>query len=164
MTRGRIRDLDHTRKNPRPQPVTTIEEALEGSTPLAKKVRAAGPYRSGAQLIAQMRATLPTLTDEEKVTTLNAHPRIGEDRERLSTRSLKEQGTDQLPADRLPELRQLNVEYERRFGFRFVVFVNRRPKTDIVKVLQARLRRTREEELQEGLRAIVAIAEDRLRS
>ena len=58
----------------------------------------------------------------------------------------------------------MNDEYERRFGFRFVVFVNRRPKKDIVKVLQARLRRTREEELQEGLRAIVAIAEDRLRS
>jgi len=144
--------------------MTTIEEALEGSTPLAKKVKAGGPYRSGAQLIAQMRAALPTLTDEEKVATLNAHPRIGEDLERLSTRSLKEQGADRLPADQLPELRRLNDEYERRFGFRFVVFVNRRPKTDIVKVLQARLRRTREEELQEGLRAIVAIAEDRLRS
>jgi len=45
-----------------------------------------------------------------------------------------------------------------------VVFVNRRPKADLVKVLQARLRRSREEELQEGLRAIVAIAEERLRS
>jgi 2-oxo-4-hydroxy-4-carboxy--5-ureidoimidazoline (OHCU) decarboxylase len=144
--------------------MTTIEEALEGSTPLAQKVRAAGPYRSGAQLIAQMRAMLPTLTDEEKVATLNAHPRIGDDPEQLSTRSLKEQGADQLPAGRRPELRQLNDEYEGRFGFRFVVFVNRRPKTDIVKVLQARLRRTREEELQEGLRAIVAIAEDRLRT
>jgi 2-oxo-4-hydroxy-4-carboxy--5-ureidoimidazoline (OHCU) decarboxylase len=144
--------------------MTTIEEALEGSTPLAQKVKAAGPYRSGAQLIAQMRDALPTLTDEEKVATLNAHPRIGEDPERLSTRSLKEQGADRLPADQIPELGRLNAEYERRFGFRFVVFVNRRSKADVVKVLQARLRRTREEELQEGLRAIVAIAEDRLRS
>jgi allantoinase len=144
--------------------MTTIEEALEGSTPLAQKVRAGGPYRTAAQLIASMRAALPTLTDEEKVATLNAHPRIGEDLERLSTRSLKEQGEDRLPADLLPELRRLNDDYERRFGFRFVVFVNRRPKKDVVKVLQARLRRTREEELQEGLRAIVAIAEDRLRS
>ena len=139
--------------------MTTVEEALEGSTPLAQKVRAAGPYRSGAQLIAQMRAMLPTLTDEEKVATLNAHPRIGEDPRHLSERSLREQG-----AQSVPELDRLNAEYERRFGFRFVVFVNRRPKTDIVKVLQARLRRTREEELQEGLRAIVAIAEDRLRT
>ena len=144
--------------------MTTIEEALEGSTPLAQRVRAGGPYRTAALLIASMRAALPTLTDEEKVATLNAHPRIGEDLERLSARSLKEQGEDRLPADLLPELRRLNDDYERRFGFRFVVFVNRRPKKDVVKVLQARLRRSRDEELQEGLRAIVAIAEDRLRS
>jgi len=139
--------------------MTTLEEALEGSTPLAQKVRAGGPYRTAAQLIAQMRAALAALTDEEKVATLNAHPRIGEDPQRLSARSLREQGAGQHP-----ELARLNDEYERRFGFRFVVFVNRRPKADIVKVLQARLRRSREEELQEGLRAIVAIAEDRLRS
>ena len=137
--------------------MTTIEEALEGSTPLAEKVRAAGPYRSTAELIARMRATLPTLTEVEKVATLNAHPRIGEDPRHLSERSLREQG-----AKAVPELDRLNAEYERRFGFRFVVFVNRRPKAQIVEVLQERLHRSREEEMEEGLRAIVAIAEDRL--
>ncbi len=139
--------------------MTTIEEALEGSTPLAEKVRAGGPYRSADELIAQMRAVLAALTEEEKVATLNAHPRIGDDPRRLSARSLEEQG-----ADHLPELSMLNAEYERRFGFRFVVFVNRRPKAEIVKVLQTRLRRSREVEMEEGLGAIVDIAADRLRS
>jgi 2-oxo-4-hydroxy-4-carboxy--5-ureidoimidazoline (OHCU) decarboxylase len=139
--------------------MTTIEEALEGSTPLAEKVRAAGPYQSTAELIARMRAALPALTEAEKVATLNAHPRIGEDPRHLSERSLREQG-----AKAVPELDRLNAEYERRFGFRFVVFVNRRPKAQIVEVLQERLHRSREEEMEEGLRAIVAIAEDRLRA
>ena len=139
--------------------MTTIEEALEGSSPLAQKVKAGGPYRSTDELIARMRAVLPVLTEEEKVATLNAHPRIGEDPRRLSTRSLEEQGADQLAG-----LSRLNAEYEQRFGFRFVVFVNRRPKTEIVKVLQARLRRSRDAEIEEGLRAIVDIAADRLRS
>jgi 2-oxo-4-hydroxy-4-carboxy--5-ureidoimidazoline (OHCU) decarboxylase len=139
--------------------MTTIEEALEGSTPLAEKVRAAGPYQSTAELIARMRAALPALTEAEKVATLNAHPRIGDDPRHLSERSLREQG-----AKAVPELDRLNAEYERRFGFRFVVFVNRRPKAQIVEVLQERLHRSREEEMEEGLRAIVAIAEDRLRS
>jgi 2-oxo-4-hydroxy-4-carboxy--5-ureidoimidazoline (OHCU) decarboxylase len=139
--------------------MTTIEEALEGSTPLAEKVRAAGPYQSTAELIARMRAALPTLTEAEKVATLNAHPRIGEDPRHLSERSLREQG-----AQSVPELERLNADYERRFGFRFVVFVNRRPKAQIVEVLQERLHRSREEEMEEGLRAIVAIAEDRLRA
>jgi len=139
--------------------MTTIEEALEGSTPLAMKVRALGPYRSANEMIDQMRATLPTLSEEEKVATLNAHPRIGEDPGRLSARSLAEQGSDSLP-----ELERLNAEYERRFGFRFVVFVNRRPKAKIVEVLGQRLRRSREQEIEEGLRAIVDIAADRIKA
>ena len=139
--------------------MTTIEEALEGSTPLAEKVRAGGPYRSAVEVVARMRETLPTLTESERVATLNAHPRIGENPGRLSARSRQEQGNDALP-----ELDRLNAEYERRFGFRFVVFVNRRPKAEIVEVLRQRLRRSREEEMAEGLCAIVDIAEDRLRS
>jgi len=139
--------------------MTTIEEALEGSTPLAEKVRAGGPYDSTDDVIARMRAMLTTLTESEKVATLNAHPRIGENPGRLSTRSLQEQGNDALP-----ELDRLNAEYERRFGFRFVVFVKRRPKAEIVEVLRQRLRRSREQELEDGLRAIVDIAEDRFRS
>ena len=139
--------------------MTTIEEALEGSTPLAEKVRAGGPYHSTDDVIARMRGMLPTLTESEKVATLNAHPRIGENAGRLSARSLQEQGSDAQP-----ELDRLNAEYERRFGFRFVVFVNRRPKAEIVEELRQRLRRSREEELEDGLRAIVDIAEDRLRS
>jgi len=139
--------------------MTTIEEALEGSTPLAEKVRAGGPYDSSAELIARMRALLPTLTEAEKVATLNAHPQIGEDPARLSARSLAEQGADALPA-----LEQLNAEYERRFGFRFVVFVNHRSKAEILDVLRRRLQRSPQEEMDEGLRAIVDIAEARLRA
>jgi 2-oxo-4-hydroxy-4-carboxy--5-ureidoimidazoline (OHCU) decarboxylase len=137
----------------------TIEEALEGSTPLAQKVRARGPYQTAPEMIAAMREAALTLSEEEQISTLNAHPRIGEDPRRLSTRSLQEQGTDVLP-----ELARLNDEYERTFGFRFVVFVNRRPKHEIVEVLRQRLTRTRTEELREGLQAIIDIAEDRLRS
>ncbi|HET9848624.1 MAG TPA: 2-oxo-4-hydroxy-4-carboxy-5-ureidoimidazoline decarboxylase [Candidatus Dormibacteraeota bacterium] len=137
----------------------TVEEALEGITPLANKVRARGPYQSPEQVVGAMRCVLPSLTEDEKIATLNAHPRIGEDPERLSVRSLSEQG-----ADRLPELAELNAEYEQRFGFRFVVFVNRRPKTEILEVLRQRLTRSRAEEMDAGLEAIVDIAEDRLRS
>src|SRR2546430_12629571 len=81
--------------------MTTVEDALEGTTPLAQKVRAGGPYGSTEALVAQMRAVLPELTEEEKVQTLNAHPRIGEDPSRLSTRSLREQGGEDRKSTRL---------------------------------------------------------------
>jgi len=137
----------------------TIEEALEGSTPLARKVAAAGPSASAEQMIALIRAAVATLSDEEKIATLNAHPRIGERPDRMSARSRQEQGNDVQP-----ELERLNAEYERKFGFRFVVYVNRRPKAEIVNVMRSRLRRSREEEMAEGLKAIVDIAADRMTS
>jgi 2-oxo-4-hydroxy-4-carboxy--5-ureidoimidazoline (OHCU) decarboxylase len=77
----------------------------------------------------------------------------------MSARSRAEQGTEVVP-----ELERLNQEYESRFGFRFVVFVNRRPRSEIVQVLERRLRRSRAEEMETGLREIVDIAEDRARA
>jgi 2-oxo-4-hydroxy-4-carboxy--5-ureidoimidazoline (OHCU) decarboxylase len=98
------------------------------------------------------------LTDEERREALNAHPAIGA--RRLSERSVAEQGAGGHPAV-LTELTYLNQVYEEKFGFRFVVFVNGRPKSEILKELQERLERSREEELETGLRELVAIARDR---
>ncbi len=90
---------------------------------------------------------------------LAAHPAIGQ-KTGLSTRSAAEQGTDDDPC-LLVDFAALNMTYERKFGFRFVVFVNRRPKTEILDVLRERMGRTRDEELDTGCRELVAIARDR---
>ena len=101
------------------------------------------------------------LTEDEKLEALNAHPAIGV-RAGLSAHSAAEQGEDAHP-DVLAELERLNREYEERFGFRFVVFVNRRPKAEILEVLRVRIGRTRAEELDTAVEELVAIAEDRWR-
>ena len=98
------------------------------------------------------------LSDEEKVEALNAHPAIGA--LRLSERSAAEQG-DVADPGTLTELAYLNQVYEEKFGFRFVVFVDRRPKLEILEELRSRLERTREEELETALSELVAIARDR---
>jgi 2-oxo-4-hydroxy-4-carboxy--5-ureidoimidazoline (OHCU) decarboxylase len=106
--------------------------------------------------LAHARDVALSLTDAEKKEVLDAHPAIGAGT--LSARSAAEQGTDEAP-----ELAELNREYEARFGFRFVVFVNRRPKSEIVPILRERLQRTREQELTTALDELVSIAEDRWR-
>ena len=63
----------------------------------------------------------------------------------------------------LAQLAELNSRYEERFGFRFVVWVDRRTRAELLPVLRERLERTREEELETGLRELVAIARDRWR-
>jgi len=108
-------------------------------------------------MIERAYAILPELTEEDRIATVNAHPRIGEDPARLSRLSLAEQGPG-----RVPELDRLNAEYEARFGFRFVVFVNARSKSEILEVLKERMKRDRTRELAEGLRAVVDIAASRI--
>ena len=99
------------------------------------------------------------LTDAEKHEVLDAHPAIGQ-RTGLSARSAAEQGSDDDP-ETLAELASLNAEYEARHGFRFVVFVNRRPKAEILEVLKGRIGNPTGEELETALHELVAIAIDR---
>jgi 2-oxo-4-hydroxy-4-carboxy--5-ureidoimidazoline (OHCU) decarboxylase len=130
-----------------------LAELFEGDTALVRKLAAReDPLGSAREVIV-------TLSEEEKLQALNAHPAIGA-RTGLSARSAAEQGADS-DSETLAELARLNAEYEQRFGFRFVVFVNRRPKEEILEVLRARIRRTRTEELDTAVEELIAIAEDR---
>ena len=120
-----------------------------------------GPGDTPETIVRKARSIISEFRDGELVATLNAHPRIGDTVRALSELSLREQGGDREPAT-IAELAQLNEEYERRFGFRFVVFVNGRSKSQIVPVLRDRLTRTRESELRTGIEEFLAISLDRL--
>jgi 2-oxo-4-hydroxy-4-carboxy--5-ureidoimidazoline (OHCU) decarboxylase len=140
------------RQLPRKLTVEELADLFEGRTRFVERLAAVeGP-------LEQADSVLSTLSEEEKLEALNAHPAIGA--KRLSPRSAAEQGTDADPTV-LTELAYLNQVYEEKFGFRFVVFVNARPKREILEVLRTRIARTREEELDTACRELVAIARDR---
>lgn len=133
--------------------VGELAELFEGRTALVERL---------AQLedpLGQADGAVAELPEEALVEALAAHPPIGA-RSGLSARSAEEQGLDHDPVV-LSELAYLNQVYEEKFGFRFVVFVDRRPKAEILEVLRERLARTREEELRTGVSELVAIARDR---
>jgi 2-oxo-4-hydroxy-4-carboxy--5-ureidoimidazoline (OHCU) decarboxylase len=138
---------------------------FEHAGPLLDRLRSDGPFFNDASMLARAREIVSGLSEIDQIAVINAHPRIGERSDRMSAASVKEQGDDRdtTPADVLLRLATRNDEYEQKFGFRFVVFVNRRPKEALVAVLEARLRGTREGELRTALREILAIAEDRLK-
>jgi 2-oxo-4-hydroxy-4-carboxy--5-ureidoimidazoline (OHCU) decarboxylase len=142
-----VRDL------PRQLSAEELAELFEGRTRFVELLaEREDPLGSAAEEVAAQ------LTEAETLEALDAHPAIGA--RDLSARSAEEQGRDGDPAV-LTELAYLNQVYEEKFGFRFVVFVNRRPKSEIVLVLQERLERTREEELETAMRELIAIARDR---
>ena len=139
---------------PRQLSVDDLSELFEGRTRLVEKLA------ERSDPLADAHDVIQGLSEEEKLEALNAHPAIGA--KTLSRRSAVEQGGND-DTETLAELERLNREYENRFGFRFVVFVNRRPKSELVPVLRERLTRSRDEELDTAVQELVAIAEDRWR-
>ena len=142
-----------------------LRPLFEAARPLADALYARRPFVSYTALIDSAEALALDLDEPPQVEIVNAHPRIGENPRRLSASSFREQGYDRPAGDDpilLGDLAELNQQYEGHFGFRFVVFVNKRPKSEIVGVLRERLKNSREEELRTGLRALFLIARDRL--
>ena len=129
---------------------------------MAKLVEQVQPADTPDDIIRKARDIVSSMRQRELIATLNAHPRIGDDVRALSELSMKEQGTDRDPKV-VAELQRLNDEYERKFGFRFVVFVNGRSKAEIIPVMRDRITRSRESELRTGLEEFLAISLDRLR-
>jgi 2-oxo-4-hydroxy-4-carboxy--5-ureidoimidazoline (OHCU) decarboxylase len=140
---------------PRQLSADELAELFEGRTRFVERL--AGERDP----LTRARTLVHELPADEKKEILDAHPAIGATT-KLSARSAAEQGTDAEP-EVLAELARLNAEYETRHGFRFVVFVNRRPKREILDVLRARIGNSTDEELETALGELVAIAEDRWR-
>jgi 2-oxo-4-hydroxy-4-carboxy--5-ureidoimidazoline (OHCU) decarboxylase len=143
------------RELPRQLSSDELADLFEGRNVLVDRLAAVDDPLDRAREIAH------DLSPEERQQVLDAHPRIGA-RKRLSARSTAEQGTDDDPTV-LAELAALNDAYEERFGFRFVVFVNRRPRREIVPLLRERMQRTPDQELATGVDELVQIAIDRWR-
>jgi 2-oxo-4-hydroxy-4-carboxy--5-ureidoimidazoline (OHCU) decarboxylase/GNAT superfamily N-acetyltransferase len=136
------------------------------------------PFGDDASLIEKAHDLARTIPEEEQIELLDAHPRIGADPATVSELSHAEQGYDdeddegdegedgEPVVDAQPwiaeELEMLNEAYERIFGFRFVVFVAGRPRSEIVPILERSLRDDRVAELRRGLDDVVYIAADRL--
>jgi 2-oxo-4-hydroxy-4-carboxy--5-ureidoimidazoline (OHCU) decarboxylase len=146
-------------------PTDAFAEALkplfETASPLANALYAERPFGSYAAVIDRAEAIASSLPEPQQIAVVNAHPRIGESAARMSPISAREQGASSEADD---ELAHLNAAYEARHGFRFVVFVNRRPRSVIREVLRERLPNPREQELRTALREMFAIARDRLKT
>ncbi|KAF9203903.1 hypothetical protein BGZ59_001365 [Podila verticillata] len=156
---------------------------FEPAPPIVKHLYAKRPYPTYSALIDETSAFLATpdknLTLEEQLDVINAHPRIGAAKANLSALSLIEQGyTAEDAAKKVDEtatpstddavtqatLKKLNEEYEAKYGFKFVVFVNGRPRNVIIPVMEERIANsTKEQEMKTAMTDMVLIARDRLK-
>lgn len=168
----RLLPIEELNRQPRDGFVEGLRPLFEEAGPLGDRLAAGRPYASYEALLARADALVDALTPEEQITVVNAHPRIGESAavvRETSALSYREQGYDAeagVASEELErvyaDLARLNADYEAKHGFRFVVFVNGRPKAAILAVLKDRIERPRDHELRTALHDMLAIARDRL--
>lgn len=153
--------------------IESVNTLFETAPPLASRLLAARPFSSYLELIEYAHTVClgDQLTQEEKIEVMNAHPRIGAAKKDLSASSLKEQGY-QSKQEKISvqdeqvnkQLSVLNQAYEDKYGFKFVVFVAGRPRSEIIPIMQARIMAdNREQELFTGMTDMILIAKDRLK-
>ena len=144
---------------------TAVRPLLEAAGPLVG-ILLGRHFGSWEEVLDALGSDLASADDGLRAAVLRAHPRLGEDPDRLRAASLasweeQHRGGPNGP-DVRPTLAELNDTYEARFGFPFVEWVNGRPLSEIVVVMRRRLLNDRGTELDAGCRALLDIARDRL--
>jgi 2-oxo-4-hydroxy-4-carboxy-5-ureidoimidazoline decarboxylase len=144
--------------------VETLGWIFEDSPWVADRTWTRRPFASLDALHRAMIDVVEQASEPEQLALLRAHPDLGT-RARISDASTGEQrgaGLDRLNVNEYEQLRRLNDEYRRRFGFPFLFAVKGSTKEDVLTALEARVRRSSDEELAEALRQVYTIARFRL--
>jgi 2-oxo-4-hydroxy-4-carboxy--5-ureidoimidazoline (OHCU) decarboxylase len=142
------------------------------------RLAAVRPFATWDELFARAEAIAVEMPRADQIELIDGHARLGADpasvRER-SELSYREQGHG-VAADRdgradpaaaaerervAHEIARLDDAYERRFGFRYVVFVAGRSRAELLPEMAAALDADRDSEIARALRDVVAIARDR---
>jgi 2-oxo-4-hydroxy-4-carboxy-5-ureidoimidazoline decarboxylase len=140
--------------------VESLGWVFEHSPWVAERAWERRPFATMDALHAAMRDEVERTGPEEQLALLCAHPDLGT-RARLSAASQTEQkgaGFDQLSADELEHLQQLNAAYREKFGFPFIYAVKGSPQQDILFSMMIRSENSREEEFHEALYQVYRIA------
>lgn len=180
VPRSGITEIDHLRAAPFVDAVAPLFERAPGFLWRLAAARG-GPFGSWDGLFARARALAHQMPEPLQVDLVDAHPRLGAQRDRLSAMSAREQrvadlgdaadpGYTVVSADAAGQrtadettatLGRLNADYEARFGFRYCVFVAGRPLAALVPAFEAALGADRPAELHRALDAVVDIARAR---
>ncbi|MGD8176364.1 2-oxo-4-hydroxy-4-carboxy-5-ureidoimidazoline decarboxylase [Marinimicrobium sp. ARAG 43.8] len=128
---------------------------------------AARPFTSERALLAEADRLWENPSEADILEAFSGHARIGDIellRSKFAGRAMGEQG-QVLETDEsvLRELRDLNIDYEQRHGFIFIVCASGKPAETMLDLLKARIHNTRETELRLGAREQGAITRLRLK-
>jgi 2-oxo-4-hydroxy-4-carboxy-5-ureidoimidazoline decarboxylase len=148
--------------------VSVLGDVFENSPWLVERAAAARPYSSRDALVAELIDVMNTATQDEQLALIRAHPELagkaawaGE----LTDSSAREQasaGLGQLTGEEFDLFNRLNVNYQARFGFPFIIAVRDHTKESILVAFEDRLTNEPASEITEAMRNIARIVSLRI--
>jgi OHCU decarboxylase len=148
--------------------VATLGGLFEASPWIAAVTWRARPFKDANALHQALCGVMFGATLEQKVTLIRAHPDLVGKAALAGTlmpESAGEQasaGLHKLTPGEINNFKRLNTEYREKFGFPFVICVRENKKESILAGFSARIRNTREQEIDTALTEIAKIAYLRL--
>lgn len=144
--------------------IQTFQHIYEHASWVAEHAVLARPFHSLDDMAETFRSIVNYATPPLQLALLRAHPKLG-DRIAMTAASTSEQqqaGLQQLDAETYDTLKTLNIAYEQKFQFPFIIAVKGLTVTDILTRIEQRLQLSTEKEFQEALRQVHLIAKYRL--
>jgi 2-oxo-4-hydroxy-4-carboxy-5-ureidoimidazoline decarboxylase len=148
---------------------TLFQGVFENTPWIAAKASLERPFPSREALLGAMVKALATAPEEDRLALLRAHPMLGGEaaqRGEMTAASRAEQaglGLDRLGGDEETAFAAMNLAYQRRFGFPFIIAVRgQRDRAAILAALSRRFEQTVEAERETALAEVVKIAGFRL--
>jgi 2-oxo-4-hydroxy-4-carboxy-5-ureidoimidazoline decarboxylase len=141
-----------------------------GATRWAEAIQHGRPYDSLEQLIAKANDVWWALDEADWLEACRSHPKIGEKNaaSAVSAQSQQwsaqeQQGVQHAAHETVKNLAKLNVDYEKKFGFIFIVCATGKSSDEILALLEKRLQNEPEAELPIAAAEQAKITELRLR-
>jgi 2-oxo-4-hydroxy-4-carboxy-5-ureidoimidazoline decarboxylase len=148
---------------------TLFAGVFEHTPWVAAKASLERPFPSKQALLGAMAKALAAAPEDDQLALLRAHPMLGGEaakRGEVTASSRAEQaglGLDRLEGDEEAAFAAMNLAYQRRFGFPFIIAVKgQRDRAAILAALTRRFDQTPEAERQTALAEVVKIAGFRL--
>ena len=118
------------------------------------------PFKNSQDLINKMMKIYETCSIEKIKEILNLHPKLAIEK-KLTSFSTKEQNQaklDQCSKEELKEFNTLNLNYEKKFQFPFIIAVKGKNKNEILENFRKRINNNYEEEFKKAKEQVMKIA------
>ena len=122
------------------------------------------PFTNSKDLIDKMINIFNKCSEKEIIKIFNSHPKLAIEK-KLTNFSSKEQKNaelDKITKEELLEFEKLNLDYEKKFKFPFIIAVKGKDKNEILNTFKIRLRNDYNSELYETKIQVIKIATFRL--